>query len=74
MSVIKDLPPELKELALRRQEELMGIRNEDYSVAGAFSWTESPEGNDFWRDVTCGIDVSHYECYPRFTSSNYEIY
>ena len=54
--IIKNLPPLLKELALRNQENYVNsnIRNENTSIGVAFDWDKSYEGKTFWAYVSEG--------------------
>ena len=49
--LIKELNPFLKELALYRQEEQRGHRDENDDVDHAIDWSDTPEGQDFWLKV-----------------------
>ena len=54
---IKDLPTDLKELALTRQFENISIKNENAgldSIDKSFLWENTPEGYDFWQGVYTG--------------------
>jgi hypothetical protein len=55
-SIIKNLPPYLKELALRNQENYVNsnIRNENTSIGVAFDWERSNEGKTFWAYISEG--------------------
>lgn len=53
--LIKDLSPELKELALKNQAARKGgKRDENYQLSAAFSYADSTEGYDFWQSIRAG--------------------
>lgn len=65
---IKNLPPKLKELALERMKE---NRSDCSSLGGAFTWSKTPEGGDFWNNINCGKIPSEY---LDTVINNYEIF
>lgn len=78
---IIDLPPELQELAHQRQRD----QGNSGTFTGAlsrgkaknnFDWANTPEGDDFWRNIFYNEDVSKHLMYPKkcIIAINYEIY
>lgn len=70
---IKDLPQEIKELALKYQVEQGNEPNEDVDNTsmkelGNFDWTNTKEGHVFWQDINRGNFAPFYELYPQFKS------
>lgn len=51
---IKDLPAELRDLALKRQFEERGLVNETSLVIASFDWDKTKEGDRFWHNVEKG--------------------
>jgi hypothetical protein len=51
---IKDLPKDLKKLALDNQYKQTGECDKNNCISSAFDWEETPEGHDFWDDVYDG--------------------
>lgn len=52
MTHIKSLPPEYKKLAERNRENLESGVKDDLYISSAFLWAESPEGREFWNQVS----------------------
>ncbi len=48
---IKDLPKDLKKLALDNQYKQNGSCDKNKYILTAFNWLDSPEGWDFWDNV-----------------------
>lgn len=75
---IKDLPIELRELALKRQKKCKhgSYSRSTNSLMNAFEWCATPEGKNFWCRVDDDEDVTHYACYPKKTNihESVEIY
>jgi len=61
---ISELPPGLKELAEQRRIEntndWFDIDCDD--LADAFSWSETPEEEDFWNEIDTGNFTPFYNC------------
>lgn len=57
---IKDLPKDLKKLALDNQYKQHGSCDKNKRIIDAFSWDETPEGFEFWHSVYEG-DISKIE-------------
>ena len=54
--VIRDIKDkELRELAMLNYKQKTGKEADVYSSVIEFSWTSTPEGHRFWRDVNLGI-------------------
>lgn len=51
---IKDLPQEIKELALLRQKQFKNVMNADEHLLTAFEWKLTPEKKEYWGLVTLG--------------------
>jgi hypothetical protein len=51
---IKDLPNDLRELALDNQYKQNGECDKNICISYAFDWEKTPEGFDFWNDVYDG--------------------
>jgi len=63
-TIIRDFPPKLKELAVKRAMELNGHTEQsavNHTVAGAFTWSVTPEGGDFWSKVDSGREFNWEE-------------
>lgn len=63
MTLIKDLPKQYKELALKNQELQGNKRNPNMDLStnmltGNFKWENTPEGWDFWAKINRG-EYSH---------------
>jgi len=48
---IKDLPPKLRRIALQRCEEQNKPVDVEEEIIMAFTWDQTPEGDDFWNDI-----------------------
>lgn len=48
---IKDLPKDLKKLALDNQYKKNDYCDKNKCISYAFAWDETPEGFDFWHSV-----------------------
>lgn len=62
--LIKDFPPKLRELALKRAFDINGLQIEmalEKKVNSCFSWHASPEGHNFWSDVYNGKEFEWEE-------------
>ncbi len=67
---IKDLPQEIKELALLRQKEAGNEVNEELYVCNTkagdnFNWGDTPEEWDFWNQIDNGNFQPFYDRYPQ---------
>jgi hypothetical protein len=51
---IKDLPKDLKKLALDNQYKQKNFCDKDENLKVAFYWYRTPEGRDFWNQVDSG--------------------
>jgi len=51
---IKDLPKDLKKLALDNQYKQRNICDRNEFLRMAFLWDRTPEGHDFWNQVDSG--------------------
>lgn len=63
-TLVKDFPPKLKELALKRAFDINGLQIEmalEKKVNSCFSWHASPEGHNFWSDVYNGKEFEWEE-------------
>ena len=58
---IKDLPQEIKELALLRQKQFEGETNENVDLDDAFIWMDTKEGLDFWGEIDEGNFKPFYD-------------
>lgn len=68
---IRDLPKEIEELALKRQEEQGNRPNgevmlSEYRGSGGFTWYDTPEGTYFWGQINAGNFDVFYEKYPSY--------
>lgn len=76
--LIKDLPKEIKELALKRQQEAGNTKDEKKTLArteseGSFDWCRTPEGTYIWDQVCKGNFDPFYEKYPQIKTPIEEI-
>lgn len=67
---IKDLPQEIKELALKRQVEQGNKPNEELDLIenkgnGNFMWDKTPERDLFWCKINLGNFKPFYDLYPQ---------
>jgi hypothetical protein len=65
---IKDLPQEIKELALLRQKEAGNNVNEEADLGfsrESFSWIYTPEEGVFWNQINNGKFQPFYDRYPQ---------
>ena len=65
---IKDLPQEIKELALLRQKEAGNEVNEDVDLdycLESFTWYKTPERAFFWNAIYQGNFQPFYDLYPQ---------
>jgi hypothetical protein len=62
---IKDLPQEIKELALKRQVEQGNEADENFYLHEAFTWGKTNEGFVFWEDIETGYFKTFYDLYPQ---------
>lgn len=55
-TLIKNLPPKLKELALKRAKEQHVLEEAalERTVNSAIMWSNTPEGNEFWSNIHYG--------------------
>lgn len=65
---ISELPSQLCNLALRRQEEAGNIRCVDTEIIakkkdGGFDWHETPEGVSFWTKIHQGDYTTYFKRY-----------
>ena len=63
-TLVKDFPPKLKELALKRAFDMNGLQKEmalEKEVNACFCWSASPEGHNFWFDVWKGREFEWEE-------------
>lgn len=51
--LIRKLPEDIRVLAEKRAKEYQkkGYRNDPTTLGSAFSWSETPEGWDYWANV-----------------------
>ena len=71
----KELPPQIQEVMMDRQEEQGNSRNPEIFInditisqgGGGFNWNDSEEGSSFWDDVTRGDFDQFYDCHPEKT-------
>ena len=70
----QDLPKEIQEKMLERQEEQTGKRDESVfennitagHILGGFTWYKTHEGDIFWRKILKFGNISHfYTLYPK---------
>jgi hypothetical protein len=66
--LLKHLPDQIKTLAITRQLEQNGKKDELIPLFESFDWNKSPEGFTFWESVNCGIYTPFNEKYE----TNYE--
>lgn len=53
--LIKDLPEDIKQLALLRQTEYGNYSNdENQDVSNSFVWNKTEEGGDYWNEIENG--------------------
>lgn len=81
--LVKNLPEELQELI---QERHKLYHNPSYSrftidskeakasVSNMIHWAITPEGDEFWRKVNAGKDMSEDPNYPKKKELTYQIY
>lgn len=72
---IKDLPKEIKEVALREQFRAGNERNESIHLSNnayceGFDWDKSVDGRDFWLDINDRDFDVFYERYPKEKNTN----
>lgn len=65
---ISQLEPEIQELVFKRQQEQNNTPNATLDVhdckdEGNFDWHSTPEGNDFWINISNGNTDVFYETY-----------
>lgn len=71
----KELPLQIQETMMDRQEEQGNPRNPDVFInditdsknGGGFDWADSEEGSFFWNEVTCGNLDQFYDYHPEQT-------
>lgn len=66
--LIKELPIQIQELALRRQKEYGNLPNIEGNLkfkSSSFSWMQTPEGHDFWSKIKQGNFKGFYEIHPK---------
>lgn len=74
---IKDLPEEIQEIALLRQEEHGNPRNAEIDLnkgqsEKGFTWWKTPEGYSFWEKIYNYSDYTEfYKKYPKLESKQY---
>lgn len=66
---IKDLPKEIKELALKRQVEAGNLKDAKIPLVhtkydGGFNFNSTPEGYNFWNEISEGRFDDFYAKYP----------
>lgn len=78
--MIIDLPEELREVALKRQEEQGNKRNPYLPLhhnrgMGNFTWGGTPEGHQFWEAVYNGNEcVKKNPLYPKKPQDSYPVF
>jgi hypothetical protein len=61
--LVKHLPTQIKTLAVTRQMEQNGEKDELMSLFEAFDWNKTSEGWNFWESMNCGIYTPFNEIY-----------
>jgi hypothetical protein len=61
--LVKHLPTQIKTLAVTRQMEQNGEKDELMSLFEAFDWNKTSEGWNFWESMNCGIYTLFNEIY-----------
>lgn len=64
--LISELPENIKELAILRRNEYAkrnNINEEIDNLLHAFTWINTPEGQNFWHDIYRGRSYLYYEHY-----------
>lgn len=74
---IKDLPRQIKELALKRQVEQGNEPNEELDLIenkgnGNFMWDKTPERDLFWCKINLGNFKPFYDIYPQDVDTSTE--
>ena len=69
--VIRDIKDkELRELAMLNYNQKTGKEADVYSSVIEFSWTSTPEGHRFWRDVNLGIRTELHQIFENEVDKN----
>jgi len=62
---LKELPPKIALLAMQRISEQGKNPHQNFTIAGQFTFSDTPEGHEYWKEIQFGNFIEPVYCKPK---------